>query len=249
VQVTIADDGTTYHADVVGFDQKSDIALLRLEGAADLTTVPLDDEGDPAVSDTVTAVGNAEGQGYLSESSGTVVALDESITTQSSGPVLGEHLTGLIETNADVVGGYSGGALLDAEDEVVGITTAASSGPQAQSYAIPIEDALTVAEQIESGTESGDVQVGPSAYLGIGVVDTGAGLGVQRVESGSAADRAGIVAGDDLTAVGGRTVGSLQVLKKALASYEPGDRVTLHWTDGSGRAQHARVTLGSSPVA
>ena len=153
VKVTIATTGDTYDATVIGHDQAADVALLQLDGASDLATVNLDDDGDPAVSDTVTAVGNAQGQGFLSASTGTVVDLDQSIDTQSEGTVEGEHLTGLIETDAYVVGGYSGGALLDGEGEVVGITTAASSGGEAQSYAVPIEDALDVAQQIEDGSE------------------------------------------------------------------------------------------------
>lgn len=248
LKVTIATDGTAYGAEVIGFDRRSDIALLKLDGASDLTTVDLDDEY-PAVSDDVTAVGNAGGQGYLSASTGTVVALDRSITTESEGAVLGEHLTGLIQTDAYVVGGYSGGALLDDEDEVVGITTAASSGAASESYAIPIEDALEIADRIESGTESGDVQIGPSAYLGLGVTETGTGLGVVDVGDGGAADHAGIVAGDVLTAVGSRTVRSLDALKDVLATYEPGDRATLRWTGADGKAHRATVTLGSSPVA
>jgi S1-C subfamily serine protease len=249
VEVTVATDGTTYDAEVVGFDRQADIALLRLDGASDVATVNLDDDDEPAVADEITAVGNADGQGFLSAASGTVVALDRSITTGSSGAVLGEHLTGLIETDASVVGGYSGGALLDGEGEVVGITTAASSGGASESYAVPIEDALAVAQQIESGDESHGAQIGPSAYLGIRVAETGTGLQVAQVESGSAADRAGIAAGDVLTGVGRRAVDSLEVLKQALATYQPGDRATLRWTDSRGRAHHASVALGTSPVA
>ena len=251
VEVTVASDGTSYDAEVVGFDRGADIALVRLDGASDLAAVRLDDDGDPAVSDEVTAVGNAAGQGYLSASSGTVVALDRSITTGTEGAALGGHLTGLIQTDAYVVGGYSGGALLDDEGEVVGVTTAASGGgpaPSSESYAIPIDDALAVADRIESGDESDGVQVGPSAYLGVAVTETGTGLGIAEVEDGGAAARAGIVAGDVLTGVGDRTVRSLDELKDALATYQPGERATLRWTR-DGRAHHATVTLGTSPVA
>ena len=170
ITVTDAVTGTTYDAEVVGHDATADVALLQLDGATDLTPVTLDDDGDPAVSDTVTAVGNAEGQGFLSASSGTVEALAQSITTSASAGADGESLTDLIETDAYVVGGYSGGALLDAEGEVVGITTAASSGTQvAESYAVPIEDALAVVGQIEAGTESAEVVIGASPYLGVQV--------------------------------------------------------------------------------
>jgi S1-C subfamily serine protease len=250
VKVTIATTGDTYDAKVVGHDQAADVALLELDGASDLATVKLDDDGDPAVSDDVTAVGNAQGQGFLSASTGTVVDLDQSIDTQSEGTVEGEHLTGLIETNAYVVGGYSGGALLDDEGEVVGITTAASSGGETQSYAVPIEDALDIAQQIEDGTGSDGVQVGASPYLGIAITqsDSTSGVVVGQVQSGGAAAEAGIEAGATITGIDGTTITSYDVLKSALASYAPGDSVTLRWADTSGSTHSAQVTLGESPV-
>ncbi|GAA4723814.1 hypothetical protein GCM10023350_02610 [Nocardioides endophyticus] len=250
VKVTIATSGDTYDAEVVGHDQAADVALLQLGGASGLATVDLDDDGDPAVSDDVTAVGNAQGQGFLSASTGTVVDLDQSIDTQSEGTVEGEHLTGLIETNANVVGGYSGGALLDDEGEVVGITTAASSGGQTQSYAVPIEDALDIAQQIEDGRSGDGVQVGPSAYLGIASTqsDSASGVVVGQVQSGGAAAQAGIEAGATITGIDGTTITSYDVLRSALASYAPGDSVTLRWADASGSTHSAQVTLGESPV-
>lgn len=246
---TLATDGTAYDATVVGFDETADVALLQLDGASGLDVVDLDDDGDPAVSDTVTAVGNAEGQGSLSASTGTVVALGRSITTAATTVSDGEDLTGLIQTDAYVVGGYSGGALLDEEGEVVGITTAASQAGPSESYAVPIEDALDVAEQIAAGDESADVQVGPAAYLGIGVVDTGAGVRVGQVEAGTAAAGAGVAVGDRVTRVGGATITSLDTLRAALATFEPGDRVVLRWTDTAGTSHRATITLGASPVA
>jgi S1-C subfamily serine protease len=251
VKVTVATTGDTYEAKVVGHDQAADVALLQLDGGSDLATVNLDDDGDPAVSDDVTAVGNAQGQGFLSASAGTVVDLDQSIDTQSEGTVEGEHLTGLIETNAYVVGGYSGGALLDDEGEVVGITTAASSGGETQSYAVPIEDALDVAQQIEDGTSGDGVQVGPSPYLGIAITQSDAatsGVVVGQVQSGGAAAQAGIEAGATITGIDGTAITSYDVLKSALASYAPGDSVTLRWADTSGSTHSAQVTLGESPV-
>ncbi|MFC6344115.1 S1C family serine protease, partial [Nocardioides hankookensis] len=252
VKVTIASTGDTYDATVIGHDQQADVALLQLDGASGLQTVKLDDDGDPAVGDEVTAVGNAQGQGYLSASTGSVVDVDQSIDTQSEGTVDGEHLTGLIETNAYVVGGYSGGALLDDEGEVVGITTAASSGGVAQSYAVPIEDALQVAQQIEDGTDGDGVQVGASAYLGIAIsqdaTGTTGGVQVGQVQSGGAAAQAGIEAGATITGIDGTAITSYDVLKSTLATYQPGDSVTLRWTDTSGSAHSAQVTLGESPV-
>lgn len=248
VQVTVAATGDTYDATVVGHDQEADVALLQLDGASGLTTVHVDDDGGPTVVDEVTAVGNAQGQGFLSAADGTVVALDRSIDTQSEATVQGEHLTGLIQTDAYVVGGFSGGALLDDEGEVVGITTAASSGGAAQSYAVPIDEALDIAGQIEGGHESDGVQIGPAAYLGIAIAQAGSGVQVGQVESDSAAAQAGIEAGATITGIDDTAITSYDGLRSALARYEPGDSVTLHWTDASGGTHDAEVTLGSSPV-
>ena len=220
VSVTVATTGETYDATVVGHDQTADVALLQLDDASGLATVDLDDDGDPSVSDTVTAVGNAQGQGFLSASTGSVVALDQSIDTQSEGTVEGEHLTGLIQTNAYVVGGYSGGALLDDEGEVVGITTAASSGGETQSYAVPIEDALDVAQQIEDGNElrrGAGRPVGVPRHLDQPRPTNGVQVG--QIESGGAAAEAGVEAGSIITGLDDTAITSLDVLRSALATY------------------------------
>lgn len=248
VRATVATTGETYDATVLGHDAVADIALLQLRGASGLPTVTLDDDDQPAVSDEVTAVGNARGQGYLSAATGTVKALDQSITTDTTPTATGEKLSGLIRTDAAVVGGYSGGALLDDEDEVVGITTAAATGGAAQSYAVPIDDALDIAGQIEDGRESADVQVGPSPYLGVVIDDAAGNVQVVRVEHGSAAGAAGVRAGAVITALDDTSVASLEALRTALAGYQPGDPAVLHWTDASGSSHRGTVTLGESPV-
>ena len=248
VKVTVATTGDTYDATVVGHDQRSDIALLQLQGASGLDTVALDEDGDPSVSDAVTAVGNADGQGFLSASTGKVVALDQSIDTQSEGPVEGEHLTGLIQTDAYVVGGYSGGALLDQQGEVVGITTAASSGGATESYAIPIERAVGIADDIEGGHESPEVRIGPAAYLGIAVAEGNGGVEVGQVQKDSPAGNAGVEAGATITQIGDTRITSLDVLHQTLAAYEPGDSVVLRWTGADGQSHHATVKLAESPV-
>ncbi len=118
---------------------------------------------------------------------------------------------------------------------------------------MPIDEALDVAGQIEGGHESDGVQIGPSAYLGIAIAQAGSGVagsGVQvgQVESDSAAAQAGIEAGATITGIDDTAITSYDGLRSALATYEPGDSVTLHWTDASGGTHGAQVTLGSSPV-
>ncbi|RMI03475.1 PDZ domain-containing protein [Cellulomonas triticagri] len=250
--------GESYTAEVVGTDASADVAVLQLQDASGLTTATLDDDGDPAVGDAVTAVGNAEGGGVLMAASGTVTALDESITTQAEGVSQGESLSGLIEVDADVVSGDSGGALLDDEGEVVGITTAASSGSaDITGYAIPVGDALDVATQILSGQDSDSIVLGYPAFLGVqlattpgrGAAGTTAGATVAGVVDGTPAAGAGLVAGDTITAVDGVAVADGDALSAALAEHDPGDEVTLTWTTTSGTTAQAAVTLVEGPAA
>ena len=107
------------------------------------------------MGDAVTAVGDANGTvDHLSAATGKVMALDEQITTQSEGNAEGQTLTGLIEISTDVISGDSGGATYDAQGEVVGMTTAASSGGDVVGYAIPIAKVLRIADDLRSGVTS-----------------------------------------------------------------------------------------------
>ena len=105
---------------------------------------------------------------------------------------------------------------------------------------------MAVVDQIEAGDESGSVTIGPKAYLGIGVADPAAAR-VAQVEAGGPAADAGLAAGDTITALGDTQITSYDVLVDTLATYEPGDQVTLEWTDASGASHSATVTLGESP--
>ncbi|GIG22487.1 serine protease [Cellulomonas chitinilytica] len=250
VQVTVESTGTTYEATVVGYDASADVALLQLKDASGLKTVTLDDDNGVTTGDTVTAIGNAEGGGDLVAASGDVTGTDQTMTARTSSSS-GETLSGLIEFSAAVVSGDSGGPVLDDEGEVVGMTTAASvGGTTTVGYAIDIVDALAVAHQIQSGTETGTVQIGLPAFLGVGLAqDTGAGAVVQGVIDGTPAATAGLGAGDVITAVDGTAITSSDDLQNALSSHEPGDTVTLTWTDAqTGASQQATVTLVEGPV-
>lgn len=147
IEVTVPSTGATYRAVVVGTDATDDVAVLQLRSASNLSTVTLDDDGLSA-GDEVVGVGNAGGTGSLVAASGTVTALDQNITTQAEQGAASESLSGLIETDAAIQSGDSGGPLLDAEGEVVGMDTAASTGGQVTGYAIPIKTAVTVAKKL-----------------------------------------------------------------------------------------------------
>ncbi|MGO1770778.1 MAG: S1C family serine protease [Microbacterium sp.] len=243
IQVTVASTGETYTASLVGTDAEDDVAVLQLEGASGLDTVTID-EDDEAVGDAVTAVGNADGDGMLMAADGEITDLESTVTTQASGVVDAESLDGMIELSADVVSGDSGGALLDDEGEVIGMTTAASSGsPVVTAYAIPIEDALAIAEQITSGDESDGVTIGYPAFLGIYTADGASGATIAGVLEGTPAADAGLTQGDTVTAVDGAAVASAEELTTVLEGYDPGDTVALTYTDASGASQSASVTL------
>ncbi len=170
-----------------------------------------------------------------------MAALDQTITTQSEAGVTGETLTGLIQVDADIVSGDSGGPLLDAQGDVVGIDTAASSGStDITGFAIPISTALDIASQIEAGTETDTIEIGYPGFLGVEVAQaptgsasgsrsasgsTASGATVGGVIAGTPADEAGLVAGDVITAVNGTAVASADDLTAKIGQMEPGEDI------------------------
>jgi S1-C subfamily serine protease len=131
VTVTDIGNGKTYPATVVGYDAAHDIAVLKATGASGLQTASLGDSGTVKVGDTVVALGNAGGKdGIPSVAAGSVTALGQSITASDESSGSSEHLTGLIQTNADIQPGDSGGPLVNSHGQIVGVNTAASSGYQ-----------------------------------------------------------------------------------------------------------------------
>lgn len=278
LSVTDVGNGKTYKATVVGYDDAKDLAVLQLQGASGLATATTA-SSTASVGEPVVAVGNAGGTGGTPTSAGgSITDLNQPISAYDDLNGSSEQLSGLIGIDADVQPGDSGGALVNASGRVIGIDTAASSGSSgsssfqfssptstSQGFAIPIEEALNLASQIESGQGSTTVHVGPTAFLGLSITTdqsagqdgypgsqnttAPAGASILRVTSGSAGDRVGLVAGDVITALDGHEVSSPAELTGALVSLHPGDHVSIHWTDPSGKAHEATVTLGSGPPA
>ncbi|GAB4082001.1 PDZ domain-containing protein [Modestobacter muralis] len=248
ITVTVLSTGEQYTATVVATVPSADVAVLQLTDAAGLDTVQVDADG-VEVGEAVTAVGNAGGDpSSTSAADGTVTALDQSITATSESGTDAERLSGLIETDADVQAGDSGGPLFDADGEVVGMDTAASSGGAVQSYAIPIATAMDLVEQVRDGVDDVTVHQGLPAFLGVSVADGSSGATIAGVVSDGPADQAGIGAGDVVTAVGGTPVDSATDLTTALAAQDPGDEVEVTWTDTTGTSQSATVTLVAGPA-
>jgi S1-C subfamily serine protease len=253
---------------VVGFDATDDIAILQAEGASGLTTAPLGNSSAVTVDQLVVAIGNALNKpGLPTVTEGTVTQVGRSISVSGdSGTV--EQLKNLLETSAPLQPGNSGGPLLDTGGQVIGINTAASGGniPDGgtnDGYAIPINDALTIAHQIESAHSTATVHIGASPFLGVQVrggaqdfggggapgSSSGSGVLVAGVESGTPAESAGIAAGDQIIAVAGTTVSSQSELTSALSAKHPGDTVTVTWVDQSNSQHQATIRLATGPTA
>jgi S1-C subfamily serine protease len=246
IKVTVVSTGQTYTADLVGDSARKDVAVLRLEGASGLTTVTTDASGT-LTDAAVTSVGDAGGDGgALTAAAGTVTARHQKITvTEDDGSTA--RLRGLIEVDADIVPGDSGGALRESDGDVVGMNVAASSGGPVTGYVIPIARVLRVADAVLAGETPGDVTLGYSAFLGVEL--RGTSLTLAGVVADGPAASAGLAAGDTVTALGGTAVSTGAELRRAVASHQPGDSVSVSWTDASGAVHTATVTLDQAPVA
>jgi S1-C subfamily serine protease len=251
IKVVLPGAGRSYTARVVGYDVADDVAVLQANGAANLKTSALS-TSTPVVGQVVTAVGNAGGTGALTSSRGRITGVGRSISVgDDQGGA--ERLSGLIETDAGLEPGDSGGPLMSG-GKVIGMDTAASTGgygPYAAAsndgYAIPIAKAMRIVKQIVAGTSSSTVHIGGTAFLGV-QIDASSGYSqIAAVVPGGAADAAGIQAGDVITAIGGRAVSSSTSIADFLFTKHPGDRVSVTLDDGYGSTRTATVTLGSGP--
>jgi S1-C subfamily serine protease len=252
ITVTVASTGKSYRADVVGTDPSDDVAVLRLRGASGLTTANIAGSATVSVGDAVTGVGNAGGTGTLRASHGTVTALNQSITATDDSGQNAERLTGLIQVNAPIISGDSGGPLYNSSGAVVGMDTAAAStnGLVAQTaYAIPIGKAVQIADQIESGVQTSKIHIGLPPFLGVGLdPQISQSATVTSVLPGGPAAGAGITSGSVITAVDGTRVTTPASLRTALRQYKPGERVSISWTDAGGASHSATVTLATGPA-
>ena len=169
----LASDGKEYTAKWLGYDKGSDVAVIQLEGAAGLPTVPLGDSSRVTVGDKVVGMGNANGTGSIHYVPGAITALDQTITASDEGSgIAPERLTGMLQTNADIIPGDSGGPLVSTAGKVVGMDTAASTNSTANSsqdvgFAIPINRAITIAHKIIDGQSGSGVHIGTSGFVGV----------------------------------------------------------------------------------
>ena len=236
--------GETYDATIVGSDATSDIAVLKIE-AAGLTPAVIGDSDALAVGETVVAVGNPLGTLSNTVTDGIISALNREVTVEDNDMTL-------LQTNASISPGNSGGGLFNANGELIGIVNAKSSYSEAEGigFAIPIDSAMEIAQQL---IENGAV-IRPA--LGVKILDvmdanTASQLGVSatgvyvvEVTAGGGAEAAGVQAGDRIIAVDDTAVSSSNSVKSYLADKQVGDTVNLQ-VEREGKVLTLTVTLGS----
>ncbi|RMI35747.1 PDZ domain-containing protein [Nocardia stercoris] len=253
ISVTDVGNGRTYKGTVTGYDRTDDLAVVHLTGASGLAVAPLGNSDDVGPGDSIVGVGNAGGNGSPVAAPGTVTATGKSITASDESGAA-EQLTGLIQVAADIQPGDSGGPLVDKNGQVVGIDTAASQGFKmgtggGEGFAIPINKGVKIAQQIQAGTASNTVHIGPTAALSISVTSAhGTGALVNLVDGNGPAAAAGLQKGDVITGVDNTLIDSPTSLTSTMDQHHPGDTVTLHWNSRLGGPRTAQITLQEGPI-
>jgi serine protease Do len=240
-------DGSQHTAKLIGVDPDSDVAVLRVD-ARNLPAAPVGTSSDLMIGETVIAVGNPFGlSGTVT--TGVVSALGRSVPSKEEG----RTFTDFIQTDASINPGNSGGPLLNIEGKVIGINTAIIAQAQGIGFAIPVDRARKVVQdllrygQVHSawiGAVTATVTPEEAKRLGL---KSGKGALVARVFGGSPADAAGLKAGDVITAVGERPVDSREAFSTYTATAAPGQSVPLTVVRGSATT-HASVRAGDVPT-
>lgn len=249
----------SYPVDVIGFDRGSDIALIRLRGA-DLPMANLGTSSTVAVGDPIAAIGNSNGPGAPpSYAPGAVTQLGASVRASDESGGGSRELFDLIRVAADIRPGDSGGPLVNSAGQVVGVTVAATLTYRmggvtgGEGFAIPIDRAMAIANQIRSGVPSDSIHLGDSAFIGVAIADAPpfggpAGAVVRQVLPDTPASRIGLFGGDLITAVDGIPVNSAADLSNLMDRRRPGDTVMLTWIDRAGAPRGAPLVLAKGPV-
>ncbi len=224
--------GQVYPANVIGYDRQHDIAVLQLAGGG-LPVANIGNSDGLTVGEPVVSLGNAGGVGGApSVEAGRIAGLNQTVSANDALTGSTETLVGLIQIDANIRPGDSGGPTVNSANQVIGMNTAASQNfhlGRGQGFAIPINVAMGIAGQIRSGASSPNVHIGPTAFLGVGVNDApgGAGAIVRQVIPTGPAAGAGLAPGDVVSSINGQPVNSATALTNILDQHHPGDHVTV----------------------
>jgi putative serine protease PepD len=230
-------DGSERQATVLGTSPANDIALVKVNDTTGLKAATLGDSDKLQVGDDVVAIGNALDLGDSpTVTKGIVSAKDRTLDVDAN-----TSLTGLIQTDAPINHGNSGGALVNAAGEVVGINSAGIPDAQDVGFAIAINTIKPLIDQLKSGQAPATSEV---AYLGVSTVQTTDGVTVTGVASGSAAEKAGLRAGDVITGIDSTTISTTDELGSTLRAHKPGDTVQVK-VQRSGSSQTVTAQLGA----
>ena len=246
--ITVTIDDKDYTATLVGEDTTSDVAVIKID-ATGLTPATVGDSDNLKVGQSVMAVGNPLGELGGTITGGMISALNRSVTIQGTSST---NTMSLIQMDASVSPGNSGGGLFNMNGELIGIVNAKSSSSDAEGlgFAIPINDAIEVAQQLlENGYVTGRPYLGIT-YLGVEDAQTAAQLGVNaygvyvvEVVKGGPAERAGLQSGDRIVSIDGTEIASKDDLGTLMQKHAAGD--TLNITIArNGQMQTVSVTLG-----
>ena len=230
-------DGKVRPATVLGSSPANDIALIRVQDSSGLTPVTLGDSDALRVGDDVVAIGNALDLGDTpTVTKGIVSAKNRTLDVDAN-----TTLKGLIQTDAAINHGNSGGALLNAAGELVGINSAAIPDAQNVGFAIAINTIKPLIEQLKSGNPP--ATTGTTPVLGITMQNTISGAAITGISSGSGAANAGLQIGDVITKINGKDVTTTDEVGAAIAALKPDTTVTLQIVRG-GKTQSVTATLG-----
>jgi len=230
--------GKTYDAKLVGTDPSTDLAVLEVDAPSSvLKPLALADSSRVTVGDNVVAIGSPFG---LEETvtSGIVSALHRQMTSPNGFPI-----DDAIQTDAAINHGNSGGPLLNADGEVIGVNSqieSESGGNDGVGFAIPSDTVRSIVSQLIS---AGKVE---HAYLGIAVESAPDGARVSEVRPGTPAAEAGLHTGDVITAIEGKDVSSPEAVTSAIAARSPGETISVTYTRG-GESHTLDATLASRP--
>ena len=232
-------DGTVRSATVLGASADYDVALLQLDDTSNLSPLALADTSSIRVGDDVVAIGNALDLGDSpTVTTGIVSALDRSL--QESDAIT---LHGLIQTDAAINHGNSGGALVNSNGELIGINSAGIPDAQNVGFAISVATIKPLLDDLKAGKT---IEASPIGFIGVNVAETPFGVTVTTVQDGTPAADVGIKAGDIITKVGDATVATANQLSTVLRGTTPGATVTVT-VERDGAARSFEVTLAERP--